>query len=81
MQSVHSGLCDEERRFPQAEHLREAVAVVGVLVGDQDPVDVLDSSFNGGEAGQGFALAESGIHQEAGPLGLEQRDVARAAGR
>ena len=81
MQSVHSGLCDEERRFPQTEHLREAVAVVSVLVSNEDAVDVLDSSFNGGEAGKRFTLAESGIHEEAGALRLEQGDVARAAGR
>jgi len=42
---------------------------------------VVDSFFDGGESGQRFALAKSGIHQEAGPLRLEQRDVARTPGR
>jgi len=55
--------------------------VVGVLVGDEDAVELVDSSFDGGEAGEGFALAEAGVHEEAGALGLEQGDVARAAGR
>jgi hypothetical protein len=53
--------------------------VVSVFVGDEDAVDVLDGSFDGCEAGQCFALAESGVNEEAGPLGLEQRNVARTA--
>jgi len=61
--------------------LWEAVAVVGVLVGDEDTVDVVDGSFDGSEAGQRFAFAQTGVNEEAGPLGLKQRDVARAAGR
>ncbi len=75
------GLGDVQRRFPQAEHLRETVAVVGVLVGDKDAVDVVDGLFDSRESGERFALAETGVHEEAGALGLEQRDVARAAGR
>ncbi len=78
---VQGGLGDVERRFPKTQHLREAVAVVGVLVGDEDAVDAVDSSFDGGEAGEGFAFAEAGVHEEAGALGLEQGDVARTAGR
>ena len=78
---VQGGLGDVERRFPKTKHLREAVAVVGVLVGDEDAVELVDSSFDGGEAGEGFALAEAGVHEEAGALGLEQGDVARTAGR
>jgi len=55
--------------------------VVGVLVGDEDAVNVLDASFDGGEPGERFAFAKSGVHEEAGALRLEQRDVARAARR
>ncbi len=76
---IHGRFGDVERRFPDAQHLRQAVAVVGVLVGDQDAVNALDSSFDGREARQRFALAESGVHEEAGALGLEQSNVARAA--
>ncbi len=72
---------DVERHFPQAEHLRQAVAVVGVFVGDEDAVDVVDGSFDCREARQRFALAESGVDEEAGAPGLEQCDVARAARR
>ena len=68
---IHCGLGDVERRFPKPEHLRQAVAVVGVFVGDEDAVEMVDGSFHGGEAGQRFAFAESGIHEEAGTLGLE----------
>ncbi len=75
------GLGNVKRRFPHPKHLRQAVAVVGVFVGDQDSVDVLDGSFDSREARQRFALAKTGIHQKAGPLGLEQCDVARAARR
>jgi len=37
---------------------------------------VVDSSFDGGEAGEGFAFAEP-ASTRAGALGLEQGDVAR----
>jgi hypothetical protein len=78
---LHRRFGNVKRGFPQAEHLREAVAVVRVFVSDKDAVDVLDGSFDGGQAGQRFALAQTGVHEEAGALGFEQRDVARAAGR
>jgi hypothetical protein len=78
---VQGGLGDVERRFPETQHLREAVAMVGVFVGNQDAVELVDGFFDGGEAGEGFAFAEACVHEEAGALGLEQGDVARAAGR
>src|SRR6266576_5943404 len=74
VQSVQGGRRDVERRFPEAQHLGEAVAVVGVLVGDEDTVDVVDGSFDSGESGQRFALAKTGVNEEAGTLGLKQRD-------
>jgi len=46
-----------------------------------DAVELLNGSFNGGEASQRLALAESGVHEESGTPCLEQRDVARASGR
>src|SRR5712692_2484506 len=70
-----------ERRLPETEHLREAITVIGVLVGDENAVDVLDGSFDSREAGKRFALAETGVNEEAGPLGLEQCNIARAARR
>src|SRR2546429_8463 len=78
---IHGRLRNVERRFPNAKHLRQAVAVVGVFVSDQDAVNVLDGSFNSCKAGKRFAFAQSGVHEESGSPGLEQRDVARAARR
>src|SRR2546430_1240549 len=78
---IHGRLGNVERRFPNAKHLRQAVAVVGVFVSDQDAVNVLDGSFNSCKAGKRFAFAQSGVHEESGSPGLEQRDIARAARR
>jgi len=50
-------------------------------MGDEDAVDVVDGSFDRGEAGKRFAFAETRIYEEAGALGLEQSDVARTARR
>lgn len=68
---VHRLFGDKERGFPQAEHLRQAVAMIEMLVGDKDAVEVLDAEFGGSEPGECFAFAESGVHEEAGALGLE----------
>jgi hypothetical protein len=68
---VHSGFGNVKRGFPESEHLRQAVAVVGVLVGNEDAVEAGDGLFDGGEAGESFALAESGVNEEAGTLSLE----------
>jgi len=81
LQRLQGRLRDVERSFPKAESLREAVAVIGVFVGDQDAVEVVQFFFDGGEAGQSLALAQPGVHEDAGAFGLEQRDVARTAGR
>jgi hypothetical protein len=78
---VHRGFGDVQRRLPHAEHLRQAVAVVRVFVRNEDGVEMLNIFFDGCEPCQRFALAQSGVHEEAGALGLEQRDVARTAGR
>jgi hypothetical protein len=55
--------------------------VIGVLVSDKNSVEVVDAPFDGREARKSFSLAESGVNQEAGPLSLEQCNVARTAGR
>jgi hypothetical protein len=68
---VQGGLGNVERGFPESEHLGETVAVVGVLVGDEDAVEVVDGLLDGGEAGQSFTFAESRVNEEAGARGLE----------
>jgi hypothetical protein len=72
LECVHRGLCDVKWRFPEAEDLGEAVAVVRVLVGDKDCVEAIDVALDGGEAGQGFALAEPGVNEDASSFGFEQ---------
>ena len=42
---------------------------------------MFDGFVDGGQTGQGIASAEAGVHQEAGPLRLEQGEIARATGR
>jgi len=54
---LESRLGNIEWRFPDTKNLREAVAVVGVLVSDQDGVEAVEVAFDGGKAGQGFAFA------------------------
>jgi hypothetical protein len=80
LERAHGGLGHIERRFPEGEGLREAVAVIGMLVGDENAVQMVDGSLDGGEAGEGFAFAEAGVNEDAGAFGFKQSDVARAAG-
>ena len=79
VQRLHSLLGNEQRRFPKAKHLRQAVAVVAMFVGDENAVYAVDAKFDGSETGERFAFAEAAIHEESGALCLEQGDVARAA--
>lgn len=76
---IHCGLGNVKRSLPKAEHLRQAVAVVGMLVRDEDAVDAVDAQLDGREPRQRFALAEAAVHEESGAPGLEQSDIARAA--
>jgi len=71
----------QRRRFPDAEHLRETVAMVGVLVGDEDGVETAEFPANGGQAGESFAFTETGVDEDSSALSLKQREVAGAAGR
>jgi len=72
LEGFHRGLGNIEGRFPEAEDLREAVAVVGVLVGDEDGVETVDITPNRSEAGKGFALSKAGVNENAGGFGFEQ---------
>jgi hypothetical protein len=81
VERVHGRFRDIERGFPEAEGLRKAVAMIGVFVSDQDAIEAVEIFFDGGKAGQSFALAQAGVHKDAGTFGFEQGDVARTAGR
>ena len=82
VERVNGGFGDEERRgFPDAEDLWKAGAVVGVLVGDENGVEMIDFTADSGETSQGFAFAKTGVDENAGALCFQQCDVARATGR
>ena len=80
LQRSESLFGDEERSFVQAEHLWKAVAVIGMLVSDENSVDLIESNFAGGQSGEGFSFAKSAINEEAGARSFEQRDVAGTSG-
>jgi len=82
LQGVHGGLGDEQRRrFPKAESLRKAIAMVAVLVSNEDGVEPVNIAANGGKAGEGFALAKTSVDEDASAFCLQESDVARATGR
>jgi hypothetical protein len=72
LKGLQGGLGDVERGFPEAEDLRETVAVVGVFVGDEDGVETVDIAPYGGEAGESFAFSKAGVNEDAGAFGFEQ---------
>jgi len=61
--------------------LRQAITVIGMFVSDENTVEVIDILFDGREACERFAFAQTAVHQEASSPGFEQRYVARTAGR
>jgi len=69
-----------ERRFPDSQHLWKAIAVVGMLMSDQNSVELLDRDITSRQARQRFSFAKAAIHQKSGVLRFKQRDVARTAG-
>jgi len=81
LQRVKCGLCDIERCFPETKHLRKPVAVIRVLVSDENSVQLIEGDFGGGKTGERLAFAKTAVHKEAGTRRFEQRDVARTAGR
>ena len=80
LERVHGGFGDVEGRFPDAEDLGKAVAVIGVLVGDEDGIEAVNIALDGGETGEGFAFAEASVNEDAGSVAFEQGDVARTSG-
>src|SRR6266403_2349169 len=72
LERFHRGLGDVERWLPDAEDLRETVAMIGVLVGDEDCVEAIDSALDSGEAGESFALSKTCVNEDASGFRLEQ---------
>ena len=60
--------------------MRQTVAMVGVFVGDEDGVEMVEVAFDGGKAGEGFTFAETGVNKDTGGFGFEQGEIARTAG-
>jgi hypothetical protein len=56
-QRIESRLGNIQRSFPECQHLRQAVTMISVFVGDKDAVEVIDGHFDGGEPRKSFALA------------------------
>jgi hypothetical protein len=81
LKNTHCGLGDVERTLPETEDLREAIAVIGVFVSDEDRVEMIEVRFDGGEASKSFAFTEASVNKDAGAFGFEQGKIARAAGR
>src|ERR1700739_2998633 len=81
LQRVHGQPGNVERRLPEPEDLRQAVAVVGVFVGDQNRVETVDFFADSGKAGKSFALSKAGVNEDAGAVGFDQREIARTSGR
>ncbi|MGB7467646.1 MAG: hypothetical protein WBW14_32470 [Candidatus Acidiferrum sp.] len=81
LENAHGGLSHVKRTLPQTEDLRKTVAVIGVLVGDEDGVEMIEVRFDRGEASKSFAFTEASVNKDAGAFGFEQGKIARAAGR
>lgn len=64
------------RGAKMARELRKPAGVIGVLVGDENGVDALGIFVESGETAKSFFAAKSGVDEEAGALGFEQRGIA-----
>lgn len=71
LELIHCWFGDVERSFPEAENLGKTVAMVGVLVSDEDGVEAVDVAFDGSEASEGFALAKPGVNDDASAFRLD----------
>ena len=69
------------RGAPFVADLRQAVGVIGMLVGDEDAVESAGLYAERFEAAAEFFAVDAGVNEEAGALGLEQGAIARAARR
>jgi hypothetical protein len=81
LKNAHGGLGYIERTLPETEDLREAIAMIGVFVGNKDSVKMIEVGFDGGEPGESLAFTEASVDKDAGAFGFEQSKIARAAGR
>jgi hypothetical protein len=59
--------------------LGKTVAVVGVFVGDENGVEMVDFSLNGREASKGFTFAKAGVDEDASGTRFQQGKIAGTA--
>jgi hypothetical protein len=81
LQRIHSGRGYVQRRLPKSERLGQTVAVIGVLVSDQDGIEVVKIRADSSETSKSFAFSEADVYEDAGAFGFEQSQIARTAGR
>ena len=62
LQRVHGRLGNKERSLPQPEHLRQAMTMIGMFVGNQDAVERLNGDIQRGETSQRFPFAKTRVH-------------------
>ncbi len=67
--------------FLVARQHRQAGHVIGMLVGDEDRVELFQGLADRSEAFRQLPHAETGIHQNARLVGNQQRRIARTAAR
>ncbi len=71
---------DEDGHVEQAGQGHQAADVIGMLMRDEDGIQLFGVFLNGGEAGQNVALAEAGIDEDARFFGADESGISRAAG-
>jgi len=75
-QSIQGGFGDvERRRFPKAENLGKTVAMIGMLVSDEDGVEAIEVTVDSGKAGESFAFAKASVDEDARAFCFEQRQI------
>lgn len=80
MEGIERRFGDVQRSFPKVEDLGETNAVIGMLVGDEHGVQMIEIAFDGSEARESFAFTETGVDKDAGAICFEQGEIARTSG-
>ena len=70
---------DEDRNVEQTRQSNQPADVIGMLVRDQDGVELFGIFFDGGEAGQNVAPAQAGVDKDARFFGADESGISRAA--
>jgi len=63
LERFHGGLGERRAEVSRGEDLREAVAMIGVLVGDEDCVEAIDAALDSGEASEEFRVFRGQLNE------------------